>query len=93
VKILVLNYEYPPLGGGGGIATKLVAEELVKRGHDVHVLTSIFGIQKKFEIIEGVNIHRVKVWGRKSLSFASTISLFSWLLTSITLRYIALPQK
>ncbi|PIE90323.1 MAG: hypothetical protein CR997_06955 [Acidobacteria bacterium] len=40
LKILVLNYEYPPIGGGGGTVCKNLAEELAERGHEVRVQTS-----------------------------------------------------
>jgi glycosyltransferase involved in cell wall biosynthesis len=40
MRILVLNYEYPPLGGGAGVATAALAQELVKRGLAVDVVTS-----------------------------------------------------
>jgi glycosyltransferase involved in cell wall biosynthesis len=40
VKILVLNYEYPPVGGGGGRICARVAAKLVRRGHEVRVVTS-----------------------------------------------------
>lgn len=40
VKILVLCYEYPPVGGGGGRVAATVAEELAARGHEVRVLTA-----------------------------------------------------
>ena len=39
MKILFCNYEYPPLGGGGGVVNAALAAELAKR-HDVTVLTS-----------------------------------------------------
>ena len=39
MKILIINYEYPPLGGGGGIFTRTLAEELAKK-HTVDVLTT-----------------------------------------------------
>ncbi len=32
MRILILNYEYPPLGGGAGVATAALAHELVARG-------------------------------------------------------------
>jgi hypothetical protein len=38
MKILTVNYEWPPLGGGG-VAMRDVDTELSKR-HEVHVLTS-----------------------------------------------------
>ncbi len=39
LRILMVNYEYPPLGGGGGVAMEAIARELATR-HQVHVLTS-----------------------------------------------------
>ncbi|MBI4577604.1 MAG: glycosyltransferase [Planctomycetes bacterium] len=38
-RVLILNYEYPPLGGGAGRAAALLARELARMGHDVRVLT------------------------------------------------------
>jgi glycosyltransferase involved in cell wall biosynthesis len=40
VRILLLNYEYPPLGGGAGIATAALAHGLAARGHCVDVVTT-----------------------------------------------------
>ncbi len=40
MKILLLNYEYPPIGGGGGRLAAKVGAGLVSRGHQVRVLTS-----------------------------------------------------
>ncbi|MFL5401795.1 MAG: glycosyltransferase family 4 protein [Gemmatimonadales bacterium] len=40
MRILVLNYEYPPLGGGAGIATAALAHGLVERGVSVDVVTA-----------------------------------------------------
>jgi glycosyltransferase involved in cell wall biosynthesis len=40
MRILVLNYEYPPLGGGAGVATAALAQGLVERGVKVDVVTS-----------------------------------------------------
>ena len=39
LKILVLCYEYPPIGGGGGRVAAQVASSLARRGHAVRVLT------------------------------------------------------
>ena len=55
----MLNYEYPPLGGGGSPVTKSLSEELVKLGHAVDVVTMSFKGLKQKEVINGVTIYRV----------------------------------
>jgi glycosyltransferase involved in cell wall biosynthesis len=40
MRILVLNYEYPPLGGGAGIATAALAQGLRDHGVAVDVVTA-----------------------------------------------------
>ena len=44
MKILFCNFEYPPLGGGGGVVNAMLAEELAKRtdSHVAQVLGSTF---------------------------------------------------
>ena len=40
MRVLILNYEYPPLGGGAGVATAALAHGMVERGVAVDVVTS-----------------------------------------------------
>src|SRR3989338_5463172 len=40
LSVLMVNYEFPPIGGGGGTTTRFLAKHLVKLGVDVSVLTS-----------------------------------------------------
>ena len=40
MKLLLVNYEYPPLGGGAGNATMNYAKAFAKMGHEVVVITS-----------------------------------------------------
>lgn len=77
MKILMINYEYPPLGGGGGAFTRDLAEELAKN-NEIDVLTTHFKGLKKKEIINGVTVYRVPVLFRKSLHAASLPSLLSF---------------
>jgi hypothetical protein len=40
MRVLIVNYEFPPIGAGGGQASQKIAECLVKMGHEVRVITS-----------------------------------------------------
>ena len=45
MRILVLNYEYPPLGGGAAVATAALAHGLAERGIAVDVVTAGLGAE------------------------------------------------
>lgn len=77
-KLLILNFEYPPLGGGGGIAAKTIAEAYIQRGFQVDYVTTWFKGLKFFETNNGLNIYRVKVLGRKNIETSSWLSLISY---------------
>ncbi|NES84818.1 MAG: glycosyltransferase family 4 protein [Moorea sp. SIO2B7] len=62
MRILVLSWEFPPRIVGG--IARHVAElypEIVKLGHDVHLITVEFGEAPPDEIVEGIHVHRVSV--------------------------------
>ena len=80
LKILVINYEFPPLGGGGGVASYDFALEWKKYGK-IDVLTSNFKGLNSFENINGINIFRTKIFFRKSRDTATFLSMLSFLIT------------
>lgn len=82
MKILMLNYEFPPLGGGGGIAMSKIARELAKK-HNVDVLTSGYRNLPNVEVIDNVSIYRVPVVMRKDLATATLVSMVSFVPSSI----------
>jgi glycosyltransferase involved in cell wall biosynthesis len=59
MKILMLSYEFPPLGGGGGKVVDGLTRELVKLGHDIDLVTMGFGGLPQREEIHGVHVHRI----------------------------------
>lgn len=59
MKILVLIHEFPPVGGGGGRAAQDVCQNLVKRGHEVTVLTAHLDGFPKEEVVNGIRVLRL----------------------------------
>ena len=66
MRVLLINYEYPPLGGGAGNATANIARELAGLGVEVVVLTSAFGDFPREETVDGYRIHRVATVRRRA---------------------------
>lgn len=59
MHILIINSEYPPIGGGAGTASANIAGCLVQMGHEVSVVTSRFAELPQKEQKDGVTIHRI----------------------------------
>src|SRR5215472_10598563 len=86
---LLINYEYPPLGGGAATASKNLAVALTRRGNRVIVLTS--GLPKagpsetcptsRGSDEEGVTVIRVPAW-RKSVHRSGIIQMTAYLLSA-----------
>ncbi|MEO6077667.1 MAG: glycosyltransferase family 4 protein [Candidatus Andersenbacteria bacterium] len=77
MNILFINFEYPPLGGGGGVMTADIARELANK-NTVYVITTAFENLKKYEFIDGVHVYRVGVIGRTTMPTATLISLMTF---------------
>jgi glycosyltransferase involved in cell wall biosynthesis len=78
MKILFCNYEYPPLGGGGGMFTSFIAKEMANH-HEVTVFTSQARGLPSQQVVEGVTIIRVPVLFRKQEAVASLISMMTFI--------------
>jgi len=62
MKIVHVHHHHWPVVGGLERAIKSIAKELIKLGHDVHVITSMFGAEgrPREEVVDNVYIHRVE---------------------------------
>ncbi len=82
MKILLLNYEYPPLGGGAGNATRYMAEYFADKGCEVTIITSHFKGLAKEEIINGVTIRRLEA-GRKKMNQSNILQMLLYIIAAI----------
>ncbi len=90
MRILFCNYEYPPLGGGGGVVMAALARQLARR-HEVTVLTSRAGELAAESDDQGVHIVRVPVFFRRQLAVANFPSMLAYLPSGFA-RGLSLPR-
>ena len=78
MNILILNYEYPPLGGGAGIVTENLAKSFVAKGHCVFIVTTWFNGEPEY-FAEG-NLTIVRLRSKRKYTFQSNpIEMYSWI--------------
>jgi glycosyltransferase involved in cell wall biosynthesis len=91
-NFLLINYEYPPIGGGAASATGNLASALHKQGHKVVVLTSAFQDLCGYTTEDGIEIVRVQT-GREELhqgslaQMARFVLVGSWRVAGVARRY------
>ncbi|MCC6682541.1 MAG: glycosyltransferase family 4 protein [Phycisphaeraceae bacterium] len=83
MNILQICYEYPPLGGGGGIGASQYAEAWARAGHKVTVLTAHGKGLPKFENLRGVEVIRVSCFGRKQRATATFLTMGIFVLSAM----------
>jgi len=79
MKLLVLNYEYPPLGGGAGIISKNIAEGLAALGNEVTVLATYYEGTAEDCTENGVRVLRLKS-KRKDVFQSNIREMLSWMI-------------
>lgn len=65
MRLLFVNYEFPPVGGGASFASVAMARELRSLGHEIGFLTAANGTANgSADSLDGIHIHRVPAWRR-----------------------------
>jgi glycosyltransferase involved in cell wall biosynthesis len=77
VNLLLINYEYPPAGGGAGNATRFIARALHGMGHKTVVMTASTDGKPGIVVQEGVIVRRIPS-GRRRLDCATKIEMISF---------------
>ena len=79
MKILMLNYEFPPLGGGAANACKYILKEMSRKGIEVDLVTSSSNKFETEKIGETVNIYKLAI-GKKNIHYWTQreILTYSW---------------
>lgn len=65
MRLLLINSEYPPIGGGAGNASANIAACLAQSGYQVTVVTSRFGMLPHREQTDNLTVHRIPSLRRK----------------------------
>lgn len=93
MRLLFVNYEFPPIGGGAAYASLATARELVAMGHVVHFLTAGSRTDRRDEQIDGIWVHRVLAY-RKGVHDAGLLGAASFLVSAaIRLRSLLRAER
>lgn len=82
MRLLLVNYEYPPVGGGAATATRALARCFVGMGHSVTVLTSGLDADAGERDEDGIRVLRLKT-GRWRLDRASMREMLSFVVRAL----------
>ncbi len=67
MNVLILNHEFPPVGGGAANATACIARELSSLGVRATVMTTAYNGLPRLEVRDGFSVVRVPAWRKDEL--------------------------
>lgn len=79
--LVFINYEYPPLGGGGGRAMSQIASRLSSRKNQVTVITSSYKNLPRVETKDGIRIYRIPTF-RRHLEKSTILEMLCFIISS-----------
>lgn len=77
MNLLLLNNEFPPIGGGGSTVTKYAIKYLVKAGHTVTLITSRYQDLPHRETVDGATVIRIPAL-RRFKDYSSMLELVTF---------------
>jgi len=86
MNLLLINYEFPPIGAGASTATYHIGKELASMDHEVSILTSSYKNKIGRDSQEGMFIYRCPAL-RKKQSESNIIEMLSFVISA----FIFLP--
>jgi len=89
MKILMLSWEYPPKSVGG-LSTHVyhLAHELVKLGHEIHLITCEAQAAPKQENDNGIFIYRVEPYNIETSDFIKWVMQLNFAIIEVATRLI-----
>ena len=78
MRLLLVNYEYPPIGGGAAGASQQIGRALVRLGHEVTMLTAGIGDAVGRDDDQGVLVERLAV-RRRHVAQSGIVEMGSFL--------------
>lgn len=91
MRFLLINNEFPPIGGGGSTVTKYLLRYLTEWGHEVTLVTSSFRGLPRREVVEGATVIRVPAV-RRYKDFCATWELALFGLSALGYLLWRLPK-
>jgi glycosyltransferase involved in cell wall biosynthesis len=93
MRLLFINYEFPPVGGGAAHASLALGRELVSLGHRIDFLTLATEGRSCDEVVDGIGVHRVRAY-RRGVHESGAIGALSFLgFAAWRLRQLARTQN
>lgn len=79
LKVLILNYEYPPIGGGAATATRSLLRQYAKRGDiEVDLVTSSIGKYKEEQFSKNIRIYFLNIKKKGAVHAQSNLNLIMY---------------
>jgi glycosyltransferase involved in cell wall biosynthesis len=84
IRVLMLNYEFPPLGGGAGNANHYLLKELSKKDVAIDLITSSEKKYKEERFSKNIRIYRLDV-NKKEVHYWTVREIFDYTAKAIVL--------